>query len=236
MPINGFNEKDYQIFSEIENIRKYWLSGSEKREFYDYGAISPEAMVTPEEMYRGRRVTRSMGELCGQGLKGKWAHLLYGLVKAHRPANILELGTCCGFSAIYMAKASPDATIYTIEGAEEVAGIAKSNFHKAECRNIIQTVGRFQDVLVGVLHRMQRVDFAFIDGHHNKDATIRYYSEIKPFLNKNAILVFDDISWSQGMGEAWQTIKNDKDVKHYEDLQKLGICYMERQGCGVRSE
>ena len=96
--------------------------------------------------------------------------------------------------------------------------------------NITQITGRFQDVLHDVLQRMQYVNFAFIDGHHNKDATIKYYSEIKPFLGKGAVLVFDDISWSQGMDEAWHTIKDDKDINHFEDLQKLGICYMGRQG------
>ena len=36
--------------------------------------------------------------------------------------------------------------------------------------------------------------------------------------------MFDDINWSKGMKNAWNTIKSDKRIKFTIDLYKLGIC------------
>ncbi len=221
-----FAEADLKIFLEIENIRQEWLSRHDEINFYDYGAVAPQADLTQEEMYRGRLVRRPVSELCRQGLRDKWAQTLYGLVKFHKPQKILELGTCCGFSAIYMAKAYTDTTIYTIEGAREIAELAMDNFKKSGCGNIIQIIGRFQDVLPDTLKRMRHVEFVLMDGHHDKEATLGYFRQIKPFLNGAATVALDDIGWSYGMREAWDIIRVDKNVKRYDDLEKMGVVYM----------
>lgn len=83
----------------------------------------------------------------------------------------------------------------------------------------------FDDVLLSILQSVKEIDFAFIDGHHDKDATIEYFNVIKPFLSNDAIVVFDDISWSSGMIESWEILKKDKKFIKYDDLKKLGICY-----------
>lgn len=45
-------------------------------------------------------------------------------------------------------------------------------------------------------HRRQNgVDLAYIDGDHEKVATIRYFERIKPHLNPDAVVIFGDISW-----------------------------------------
>ena len=59
--------------------------------------------------------------------------------------------------------------------------------------------GRFQDVLDDTLADLREVDYVFIDGHHDEKATLDYFNRIYPFLSKNAIVLFDDISWSEGM-------------------------------------
>lgn len=216
---------DKKIFKEIEQARKEIIDADIELEIIDYGARSPNLSLTKEDMYRGRVVKSSTKNMCAIGVKNKWSEKLYYLVKEYKPNTILELGTCCGFSSIYMSKANPLAKIYTLEGSPALAKIAEKNFTKLNCKNIEIIVGRFQDNLLKILQNLEVVDFAFIDGHHDKDATLEYFSKIKPFLNKDAIVVLDDISWSNGMKEAWDIIKVDKDLSHVEDLGKFGICY-----------
>lgn len=220
------SDNDYIIFKEIEEIRESIKEENLKVQFLDFGAGGPLDTRDSQLMSEGVMTTKYTKELCQIGLKNKWVQLLYTLIKNNKPANVLELGTCCGFSSIYMAKANSSSTIYTIEGAYEVAKIAASNIQEANCNNIEQTIGKFDDVLQPLLTKIEKVDFAFIDGHHDKESTIRYYNIIKPFLSQNAIVVFDDISWSEGMKECWKKIIQDKDIKKYEDLDKLGICYL----------
>ena len=89
---------------------------------------------------------------------------------------------------------------------------------------------RFQDVLDKVLNESRPVDFAFIDGYHDENATMRYFDQHIPFLaNQGVVLVFDDISWSPGMKNAWKKIKVDERVKISVDLLKVGICFMKKK-------
>ena len=55
--------------------------------------------------------------------------LMRFLLKLHRPARILEVGTAIGFSAILMAEYGPkDCHITTIEKYEKRIPLAKANF------------------------------------------------------------------------------------------------------------
>jgi len=217
--------EDYKVFEEIEQIREEIKQQYIPIKIIDYGAGNPKDKRDSNEMYNGVEKETNSFEQCSIGLKGNWAQTMYSLVKENTPKKVLELGTCCGFSSIYMAKANASTVVYTIEGDLNVAKIAEENIKKAKCNNIKQFVGRFQDVLDDILNEIKEVDLAFIDGHHDKKATIDYFNQIKPFLSRNAIVVFDDISWSDGMVDAWEIIKEDSIIKEYKDLKKLGICY-----------
>ena len=220
------SDEDYLIFNKIEQIREEIKTKNLEVNFLDFGAGNPIDTRDNETMSKGVSTVKNTSELCGIGLKKNWAQLIYTLVKIHKPKKILELGTCCGFSSIYMASANPESIVYTIEGAPEVAKIAASNIKKSMCNNIIQKVGKFNDILPDLLVELNKINLVFIDGHHDKEATIKYYKDIKPFLAKDAIVIFDDISWSDGMKEAWNTIIEDSTIKKFENLEKLGICYL----------
>lgn len=217
---------DHTIFELIEAIRMKRKAQNEVIALVDYGAGDPEATRSHEEMYQGVPKETTIAELSSIGLKGEWAQRLYYLVQKHRPIKVLELGTCCGFSAIYMAKACRDSMIYTVEGDPNVAALAKENIEEAGCKNITQYIGRFQDVLPAILEALLQVDLAFIDGHHDKEATLHYLEMLKPYLSPKAVVVFDDISWSEGMKEAWEKICHDSFFERCVDMKKLGICFV----------
>ncbi|ELY56369.1 methyltransferase [Natronococcus jeotgali DSM 18795] len=56
-------------------------------------------------------------------------------------------------------------------------------------------------------------DVAFLDGHHQKDATLEYFDALYEFANEDAIIAFDDVNgYSDGMDEAWAEIRADPRV------------------------
>ena len=229
--LNTLNENDFNVFKEIESLRDKIIREDTNIEVLDYGAGDPDDNRTLQEMHQGVVKNVSTRDLCKIGLKNDFAHLLYAIIKKHQPETILELGTCCGFSSIYMSKALKDkGTIHTIEGSPQTAQVAQKNFKEARSLNIKPYTGRFSDVLPSILPKITTIDFAFIDGHHDRDATLQYFENIKPYLSKNAIVLFDDISWSKGMIEAWEIIKKDSSINSYEDYQKVGLCFM-RNAC-----
>ena len=222
-------ESDQLIFKNIEVIRNRIRDESLQVNVIDYGAGDPNDKRSKQLMSNGVLKQVNTKELCQIGLKNEYAHLLYALVKKFQPKTVLELGTCCGFSAIYMSKAAhEESAIHTIEGSPETAKLAQKNFSSAHCSNIKPYVGKFSDILPTLLDTIKPLDFVFIDGHHDRDATLAYYQQIKPFLNDKALILFDDISWSEGMKEAWSIIQQDQHIEHYEDFHKIGLCFFNK--------
>lgn len=227
--VGGSSAEERDWAARIEALRRELLASTEELEIVDYGAVEPGMDVTSDEMYTGRVVHRRVGEICKSASKPpQWAFLLLELVRAFEPKQGVELGTSLGISASYEAagmQLNGDGRLTTLEGAAAVAERARRNFEQLGLADRIEVVvGRFQDTLDPVLARVGPVDYAFVDGHHDRDATIAYFEQLAPHLAPEALLVFDDISWSSGMADAWSSIRSDPRVTLSVDLFKVGIC------------
>ena len=93
--------------------------------------------------------------------------------------------------------------------------------------------GRFQDTLQGVLQERAPVDYAFIDGHHDEHATLRYFDQIHPHLAETALVIFDDVAWSAGMRRAWDALQADERIRTVLDLGAEKARFLKRSAAGV---
>jgi predicted O-methyltransferase YrrM len=75
-----------------------------------------------------------------------------------------------------------------------------------------------------VLRQIGHLDFAFIDGHHEEQATLAYFKQLCSSFTANSVLVLDDISWSRGMRNVWDLIVADKRTAISVDLSRAGLC------------
>ncbi|MGH7890574.1 MAG: O-methyltransferase [Thermodesulfobacteriota bacterium] len=236
---NSTSEKEKTWIDKIELLRNELNTSSAEIAVMDYGAGSLNLNLMAGEMCQGRVITRAIGEVCrSASTSNMWAFLLFKLIREFKPSICLELGTCLGISTSYQAAAlelNGHGKIVTLEGSESLASLSRENFKKLGFKRIAVHAGRFQDTLGGVLHKQGHIDFAFIDGHHDKQATLAYFEQIFPFLTEKAISVFDDISWSKGMGEAWNIIAADERVKASVDLGGVGICLFTNSLGGKKS-
>ena len=162
-------------------------------------------------------------------IRPKYGELLYRFVKQLKPTHILELGTSLGISSAYMAFAAPDASIVTVEGCKGVAEKAAGNFTRLGLKNIKQEIGNFDSILDQVIDAMPMIDFAFIDGNHRKEPTIRYFESCLRKVNNDTVLIFDDIHWSQEMNEAWKFIQSHQSVTLTLDLFQFGIVFFRKE-------
>lgn len=227
-----FTKTESGWIGRIESMRKAMEKSKEEILLVDYGAGSPHLSLTPEAMYRGREVRGRLGEVCRVASKSRrWCFMLFALIRELKPSVCLEMGTALGISTSYIAAAlqlNRQGRIVTIEGSEALAFEAFQRMKKLEIGNVGMIVGRFQDILEDVLKENAPIDFVFVDGHHDGDATESYFNKILPYLSGRAVLVFDDISWSEGMKKAWQRIAGDKRVIYSVDLISMGICVYSR--------
>lgn len=214
------------LCKKIESHRENLIAQRRILRVIDYGAGDPKAPRTKELMAKGVEVMSDTSKMARIGLKGESLKLVLETLKAQNARTILELGTCCGFSSSYMSHIAPQAKIHTIEGSPEIADVAKDTHEALGCANIERHVGRFVDVLPTLLGEVMPIDFAFVDGHHDRDATIEYFRQILPFMAERGIMVFDDISWSEGMKEAWKTILESGAYQNAEEDGKVGILWL----------
>ena len=214
-----YDNKCKDIYNDIETVR--------------IGLLSDNTVITVTDLGAGSHLNnncqKTIAEIAKNALKPyKLAQLLYRLVKDLQPGNMIELGTCLGTTSLYLHAAAPDAKLYTLEGCPQTAKVAADVFNKSKVKGIKQVIGNFDDTLPGVIGSLDQLDFVFVDGNHQKDATLKYFEWCLPKVNENTLLIFDDIYWSKGMKEAWQVIKAAPTVTVTVDLFWIGLVYFKK--------
>jgi predicted O-methyltransferase YrrM len=230
---HGLAESESTAVENIEKLRLKLESSQVEVEVTDYGAGSIASRAIGQPIPHGRLIKRKIGEICKSASSKKTkAMILFKLIRDLKPMKCLELGTCVGISACYQAfalKLNGQGKLITLEGSEKLASIASQNVQLLGLENVEIHAGRFLDVLPGVLHQNPAIDFVFIDGHHEEIATVNYWKMVVPYLAQNAIVILDDITWSDGMARAWNTVKNNSYVQFSTSSNALGICFVKRQ-------
>ncbi len=214
-----YDKSSKKVYKEIEDIRRVLLSDDKMITVTDLGAGS---LVNNNRQ-------KKISDIARNALKPpKLAQLLYRLVNDLQPRNMIELGTCLGTTSLYLKKAAPKAQLFTLEGCPETAKIAASVFEKAGIEDIELITGNFDDTLPGVINSLDQLDFVFVDGNHQKDATLKYFEWCLPKVQESTLLIFDDIYWSEGMKEAWAEIKAHPEVTVTVDLFWIGLVYFKK--------
>lgn len=172
----------------------------------------------------------SIGQLIKNiSLPHKYGALLFAIVRYFKPTTIVELGTCCGVSAAYLSKASPDAKIYTCEGDTGLVKLAERNLRQLSVKNVIFHNTNFSDFLNSDQVRAAKIDLAFIDGDHSCNATISNFEKILLNSHNDTVLIIDDIYWSAGMTKAWREIKIHEKVRVTMDFYRLGLVFLKKE-------
>lgn len=116
--------------------------------------------------------------------------LIRFLLAAHRPMNILEVGTAVGFSALLMSEYAPEGChITTIEKYEKRIPVARENFKRAgKEAEITLLTGDATDILKELTDSF---DFIFMDAA--KAQYINFMPEVVRLLDKGGLLVSDNV-------------------------------------------
>ncbi len=215
-----FNDKSgYIEYDEVEKVRNILSTSDREIKVTDCGA-GPKKIRTK---------TRKIKDIVKySAVNRKFGQLLFRLVKYFKPGTVLELGTSLGISTMYMARASKNTRVISIEADKQLARIARQNFHQTGLLNIDVVNNSFENALPGIVKGLDERSFVFIDGNHEKDSTLQYFNQIAVKAESNIIIVIDDINWSAGMHEAWQEIKSDPRVTVTVDLFFMGIVFFKK--------
>lgn len=214
----------YADFEKIEKLRDELKENDTEIDVIDLGAGSKTFRKTKHVSQR------KISKIARKSVKKeKYGHLMFMMVRHFKANSILELGTSLGITTSYLASAHPNTRVITVEGSESIAKIAQENFDKLGLKNIELVVGNFDDELQKICTKRQKFDLIFIDGNHRELPTIDYFNTVIPFCHNDTILLFDDIHWSEEMQEAWEYIKNHKEVSLTIDIFEMGIVLLRNE-------
>jgi predicted O-methyltransferase YrrM len=204
----------YGSYNKIEEQRKKLLVNTATIEVEDFGAGS--------SIFKSNQ--RIVKNIAATSLKPKkYAQLLFRIAQYYKPATIIELGTSLGITTAYLASGNTNSKVYTCEGSKNIAAIAENNFYELGLKNIELIKGDFDQTLPPLLSKLNKIDLAFIDGNHRKEATLDYFAQLLKHSTNATILIFDDIHWSAEMEAAWTTIQLNPAVTLTIDLFFIGI-------------
>jgi predicted O-methyltransferase YrrM len=204
-------------YTAVEQERFRLLADKRIIEVTDFGAGSRAL---------GKTNSRSISDIAKHSLKpAKYGQLLYRLVNFFQPETIVELGTSLGVTTSYLAAPVKNAQVITFEGCPNIAGIARDTFKRFGLRNIQQVEGNLDVTLPDELVRLNKIDFAFLDGNHRLEPTLRYFNQCLGLAHESSVFVLDDIHWSEEMEQAWEQIKAHPRVMLTVDLFSVGLVF-----------
>ncbi|MCP3804616.1 class I SAM-dependent methyltransferase [Allokutzneria sp. A3M-2-11 16] len=124
-------------------------------------------------------------------ISARGGRLLYSLVRAIRPARVVEFGTSFGISALHLAAAVRDngsGHVITTELNADKAASARETFAEAGLDDLITVLlGDARDTLAGE----EPVDFVLLDGW--KDLCLPVLRLLEPRLAPGTLVVADDV-------------------------------------------
>lgn len=210
----------YPEYKTIEELRHNLLKDQSILTIEDFGAGSSISKTDQ----------RTVASIAKNAAKSKkYSQLLFRIVKEYQPKTILELGTSLGISTSYFATANPINKVITLEGAKEIAKIARQNFKTLNLFNVELLEGNFNETVSSVLSNLSSVDLAFIDGNHRLQPTIQYFETILSKTHNFSIVVLDDIHWSSEMEQAWKHCKEHASVTLSIDLFFIGLLFFKKE-------
>jgi len=209
------SQPPYYFYERVEEMRSNLLASKQTIVIEDYGAGSKKHRSNSK---------RAVSDIARHSLKpAKYGQLLFRLVNAYKPKNILELGTSLGITTSYLAGADSGIQVVSVEGCPQTAAVAKTVLQDLNIVNVDLVNAKFDDFLPDFLEKTPSLDFVFFDGNHTKTATLHYFELCLEKSHDNSLFIFDDIHWSKGMEEAWVIIKDHAKVKATVDLYGVGL-------------
>jgi len=214
------NKTDRDIVLKIESIRKRNLSDGRVISIQDPGAGSSKMK---DNLRRVSDIVKYTA------VPAKYGRLLFNMAGEFGKPGIVELGTSLGISTLYLSAACPDSMVYTVEGCSATAEIATENFKSYGTSNITLIQESFDTAINDLIAKSLKPGLVFIDGHHSKEPTLRYFELMAGHCDKGTVIIIDDIHSSGEMEEAWSMIKEHKEVTATIDIFRMGLVFF-REG------
>ncbi len=215
-----YDNSDYAEYSILRTIRSGYSTNKQFIDITDFGAGS--------KVFKSNR--RSISSIAkNAGITYNRQKLLFRLVRYFNSSTILELGSSLGLATSAMSWANPSATIQTVEGCNATAEIAQQMFNEHDLKNISLEISTFDEYFNKIKDQDMVFDLIYLDGNHDKDATLHYFEVLLDHISEQSVIILDDIHWSPEMKQAWIEIIDRPDVTVSIDSYNWGLLFFRKE-------
>lgn len=217
-----YDRQKHSAYKKLKNYRESLLKNTHSISVTDFGAGSK---VFKSNQRQVNAIAKNVG------ISPKRAALLYRITHYFKPTTMLEIGTSLGLATSALHLGNPEATLMTLEGCPNTLAVAKEHFQQNgfALENISFINTEFAASLQNPTITTQKFGLIYFDGNHSKQATLNYFNLLLPTITNDTVWIFDDIYWNQGMAEAWQEIKRDKNVTISIDTYQWGLVFFRKE-------
>lgn len=165
-----------------------------------------------EELYRQTHLRFVNPNMVSGYFQGKLLELISCMIS---PANILEIGTFTGYSAICLAKGlKPDGKLYTIEMNDELYSFTQSYFLRSGLQpKIKQLTGDALEIIPGL---NVTFDLVFIDA--DKRHYCDYFRLLKEKTRKGGFIIADNVLWGGNIFDKDTTDAQTKGILEFNEM------------------
>lgn len=199
----------YYKYSLIEKVRKLMSQVDER-----IGVFNDDGTK------RLRKIKSVVGDYA---ITPKYGQLLFRLVNYYKPSVILEYGTTCGISTMYMAAPNSKTSVYSLSKQPEMADLSQSMCERIAMHNIKRS--KATDLMAEAQRLVQEMpedDFLYINSA--TPAEVSTLVNLRMARNgKRFFIVVPNPYTTDEMWNVWQALKADERVKLSINIFNLGI-------------
>lgn len=213
---------DYRVIREIERLRADMARRTHEvvgvfRESTDY-RLEQARSGQPSGYLRSLPYLAAVSSVLPQ-----WGMFLYLCANALGAKTILELGSGAGISGCYLAWSSACRRFISVEGDPARARLARLHLQQVTDRCELFNAS-FDEALDRILPTVgDGIDLAYIDGNKDKAHNLHYLERIVPYLNRESVVIFDDIHWSPEMRDMWWEAGSRPGFSHTVNAGRFGV-------------
>ena len=178
--------------------------------------ISKNSNIEPEILARLNQETHQKilkPRMLSGHIQGRFLSMIS---KMKSPSTILEIGTYTGYGTLCLSEGLKEGgKIFTIDRNEELLKIQNKYFEESGKRDkIIQLTGNAKEILNDL---NETYDLVFIDA--DKENYIGYFNQVSERLNKNGIIISDNVLWSGKVLDS--SLKKDEETNSLVNFNKI---------------
>ena len=163
---------------------------------------------------------KKLGDLKRMQISVTQGYFLQLIIKLYNVKKVLEIGTFTGYSALTMALSLPQEGVITcLDKNKETSYKAEDYFKKANLDKKIKIIiNDALETMKNLINKKKTFDLIFIDA--DKESYINYYNLSFQLLNKNGLMIIDNVLWKGLVADPDNNDELTKTIREFNSFVK----------------